>query len=132
VPTGDGAEAFIDVGDVAAVAAATLIDPEAHRGAVYSITGPEALTVGEAAAVIREASGQRINYISGDQDEWVAAFMAAGVPAQYGPVLRRLAGTVAAGNGSRPNTVVEEVTGRKATTFTEFAQRNASAWQAES
>lgn len=132
VPARDGTEAFIDTGDVAAVTAATLLDPEAHRDAVYSITGPEALTFGEAAAVISKASGQTISYISGDQDEWVARFLAAGVPPQYGQVLRRLTDTVAAGNGSRPNTVVEEVIGRKATTFTEFAQRNAAARQTES
>jgi hypothetical protein len=56
----------------------------------------------------------------------------AGVPAEYGQVLGRLTDTVAAGQRSRANTVVGEVTGRKATTFTEFAQRNAAAWQAES
>src|SRR6202023_4121642 len=35
VPTGDGGEAFVDVDDVAAVAAATLADPAAHAGAQY-------------------------------------------------------------------------------------------------
>ena len=129
VPTEDGAEAFIDAGDVAAVAAATLLDPEAHQSAIYSITGPEALTVAEAAAVIGEASGQTISHISGDQDEWVAAFLASGVPPQYGQVLRRLTDTVAGGNGSRPNDVVREVTGREPTTFADFAERNAAAWQ---
>ena len=32
VPTGDGTEAFVDVEDIAAVAAATLADPAAHAG----------------------------------------------------------------------------------------------------
>jgi uncharacterized protein YbjT (DUF2867 family) len=40
VPTGDGAEAFVDAEDIAAVAAATLASPGAHAGAQYAPTGP--------------------------------------------------------------------------------------------
>jgi uncharacterized protein YbjT (DUF2867 family) len=50
VPTGDGAEAFVDAEDIAAVAAATLASPGAHAGAQYAPTGPQALTVSDAAA----------------------------------------------------------------------------------
>ena len=32
VPTGDGAEAFVDAEDIATVAAATLASPDAHVG----------------------------------------------------------------------------------------------------
>jgi hypothetical protein len=49
VPIGDGAEAFVDAEDIAAVAAATLASPEAHAGAQYAPIGPEALTVSDAA-----------------------------------------------------------------------------------
>ena len=54
VPTGDGAEAFIDAEDIAAVAATTLADPAAHAGAAYTLTGPQALTVAEAAAILSD------------------------------------------------------------------------------
>ena len=67
VPTGNGSEAFIDADDIAAVAAATLADPAAHAGAAYSLTGPEALTVAEAAALISEATGQAIMYLDVDR-----------------------------------------------------------------
>jgi uncharacterized protein YbjT (DUF2867 family) len=62
VPTGDGTEAFVDVEDIAAVAvaAATLADPDAHVGAAYAPTGPEAMTVGDAAHVITTITGQPI------------------------------------------------------------------------
>src|SRR5689334_5732444 len=53
-PTGDGAEAFVDVEDIAAVAAATLLDPAAHDGAEYTLTGPEALTFAAVAAQLSE------------------------------------------------------------------------------
>ena len=40
VPTGDGAEAFVDAEDIAAVAAETLANPEAHAGAHVRTNGP--------------------------------------------------------------------------------------------
>src|SRR3984893_5686726 len=51
-PTANGSEAFIDTTDIAAVAAETLASPDAHAGAAYALTGPEAITVSEAAAGI--------------------------------------------------------------------------------
>src|SRR5580700_5970557 len=71
VPTGDGAEAFIDAEDIAAVAAVTLADPDAHASAAYCLTGPEALTVAEAAAILNGVSGQAIAHIDPDRDAWV-------------------------------------------------------------
>jgi hypothetical protein len=40
VPTGDGAEAFVDAEDIAAVAAATLASPDAHAAAEYARPAP--------------------------------------------------------------------------------------------
>src|SRR5258705_6503893 len=78
VPTGDGAEAFVDAEDIAAVAAATLADPNAHAGAAYALTGPEALTVGEAAAVVSEVTGTPMAHHDIDRDVWIEGSVAAG------------------------------------------------------
>jgi uncharacterized protein YbjT (DUF2867 family) len=128
VPTGDGAEAFIDAEDIAAVAAVTLADPDAHASAAYCLTGPEALTVAEAAAILNGVSGQAIAHIDPDRDAWVAGAVASGVPADYGAVLRTLTETIAAGHGSRPNDDVQTVTGAAPASFAEFARRTAAAW----
>lgn len=130
VPTGNGSEAFIDADDIAAVAATTLADPAAHAGAAYSLTGPEALTVAEAAALISEATGQTITHLDVDREEWIASLVAHGIPAVYGAVLRPLTETVASGNGSRPNGLVGQITGRPGRTFRDFARKNAAAWNA--
>src|SRR5260370_17688326 len=90
VPTGNGSEGFIDAEDIAAVAATTLADPAAHAGAAYSLTGPQALTVSEAAALISEATGQTITHLDLDRETWIAGAIATGVPAEYPPVLRPL------------------------------------------
>jgi len=129
VPTGDGAEAFIDAEDIAAVAAATLADPQAHAGEAYSLTGPEALTVAEAAAIIGDETGQKIKHVDLVRDTWIAGAIANGIPPEYGAVLRQLTETVASGHGSRPNGTVEKITGTPPHTFRNFAHHNASAWK---
>jgi uncharacterized protein YbjT (DUF2867 family) len=128
VPAGDGTESFIDAADIAAVASATLADPQAHAGAQYALTGPEALTIAEAAKIISHVSGQAVDYTDIDRGEWVAAAVAGGVPAEYGAVLGMLTETIASGHGSRPNSDVEKATGAPPASFADFARRTAAAW----
>jgi uncharacterized protein YbjT (DUF2867 family) len=128
VPTGSGSEAFVDVDDIAAVAAATLADPEAHAGAAYAPTGPDALTVSEAAEIIATASGRPVKHVDIDREAWIQGVLAAGVPAEYGQMLRFLTETVASGAGATPNDDVERVTGAPPRSFADFARRNAAAW----
>jgi uncharacterized protein YbjT (DUF2867 family) len=129
VPAGDGAEAFVSVEDIAAVAAVTLTEPETHAGRAYAPTGPQALTMAEAAAMISAAAGRTITYRDTDREQWIAAMVSTGIPAEYAAVLRPLTATVASGNGARPNSDVLEVTGAAPVTFAEFAARTAGAWK---
>ena len=129
VPAGDGAEAFVSVEDIAAVAAATLTEPGKHAGRAYAPTGPQALAMAEAAAMISAAAGRTITYRDTDREQWIAAIVSTGIPAEYAAVLRPLTATVASGNGARPNSDVLEVTGTAPVTFAEFAARTAPAWK---
>jgi uncharacterized protein YbjT (DUF2867 family) len=131
VPTGSGGEAFVDAEDIAAVAAATLADPEAHAGAEYAPTGPDILTVSEAADIIAGVTGRPIQHVDIDRLSWVDGVIASGVPAEYGEMLQMLTETVASGRGSHPNDDVEKVTGAPPTSFTEFARRTAAAWDGD-
>ena len=128
VPTGDGGEAFVDAEDIAAVAAATLADPSAHGGAQYAPTGPERLTVSEAAGVIGSVTRRPIRHVDVDRRAWVDGAIASGVPTEYGEMLLLLTQTIASGDGSRPTDDVQAVTGAPPTSFTEFARRTAAAW----
>jgi uncharacterized protein YbjT (DUF2867 family) len=128
VRTGEGTEAFVDVEDIAAVAAATLADPETHASAAYAPTGPEAMTVDDAAKAIASATGLPIKHVDIDRQTWVDASIAAGVPADYSGMLAMLTETVATGHGSQPNNDVEKVTGSPATSFADFARRTVSQW----
>jgi uncharacterized protein YbjT (DUF2867 family) len=128
VPTANGSEAFIDASDIAAVAAETLASPDAHAGAAYALTGPEAMTVSEAAEIIADVTGKAMKHDDIDRDLWIQGVVAAGVPAEYGEMLRMLTETVASGKGSRPNDHVEKVTGAPPISFADFARRTAQAW----
>lgn len=128
VPSGGGSESFVDAADIAAVAAQTLLNPGAHAGARYALTGPQALTFDNVAAIIAAVSSQSVAYKDINQEAWISAATAAGVPADYAVMLRWLTGAIISGDGSQPTGDVETVTGRPPTSFEAFARRNASAW----
>jgi uncharacterized protein YbjT (DUF2867 family) len=129
VPTSGGAEAFVDASDIAAVAVETLADPDAHAGAVYAPTGPEALTVAEVASIIAGVAGRPVRHNDIERSAWIDGAIAAGaVPADYGVMLNWLTATIASGHGSRPNDDVLRVTGSAPTSLADFAHRNARAW----
>jgi uncharacterized protein YbjT (DUF2867 family) len=129
VPAGDGAEAFVSVEDIAAVAAVTLTEPKEHAGRAYAPTGPQALTMAKAAEMISAAAGRTITYRDTDREEWIAAMVSSGVPAEYAQVLRPLTATLASGNGARPNSDVLDVTSTAPVAFAEFAAKTAPAWK---
>jgi uncharacterized protein YbjT (DUF2867 family) len=132
IPTGDGADAFVDARDIAAVAAETLANPEAHAGAQYAPTGPEALTVADVATIIGDVIGRPVKHNDIDRETWISGAVAAGfVPAAYGEILRWLTSTIASGHGSRPTDDVRKVTGVAPTSLADFATRSAQAWTAE-
>lgn len=130
-PSGGGTEAFVDADDIAAVAAETLLHPDAHAGTQYTLTGPQALTFREVADIIASVSGRPVRYNDIDQETWISGALAAGVPANYAVMLRWLTGAIIGGTGSTPTDDIEKVTGRPPATFREFAQRNARAWTME-
>jgi uncharacterized protein YbjT (DUF2867 family) len=131
VPSGGGAEAFVNADDIASVAAETLLHPGTHAGALYTLTGPQALTFDEVADIITSVSGRPVSYHDTDQEAWISGALAAGIPAGYAVMLRWLTGTIITGNGSTPTDDIEKVTGRMPATFREFAERNARAWTSE-
>lgn len=128
VPSSGGAEAFVDAADIAAVAAETLLKPEAHAGAQYALTGPEAITFDEVAEAIASASGRAVTYQDVDQEMWIGAAIAAGVPVDYAAMLRWLTSAIIAGNGARPTADIETVIGRPPASFRTFAERHATVW----
>ncbi|MBN8868188.1 MAG: SDR family oxidoreductase [Solirubrobacterales bacterium] len=61
-PAGDGTVAAVTRADVARSAAAVLIDPEAHRDRTYTLTGPESLSLPDAARIIGDETGAEVSF----------------------------------------------------------------------
>jgi uncharacterized protein YbjT (DUF2867 family) len=61
-PAGSGRVAAVARADIAAVATAVLLDPAEHRDATYGLTGPEALTLEEVAAVLTAHGDRPVTY----------------------------------------------------------------------
>jgi uncharacterized protein YbjT (DUF2867 family) len=61
-PAGSGRVAAVARADVARVAVAALTAPEQHLDATYELTGPEAPTLAEVAAILSEQTGRNIRF----------------------------------------------------------------------
>jgi NAD(P)H dehydrogenase (quinone) len=72
-PAGDGAMAAVARADVARVATAVLHDPDAHRDQTYELTGPEAITLAQEAAIVSEVRGRPVSYHPETLDEAYAS-----------------------------------------------------------
>ncbi|MFI0771872.1 NAD(P)H-binding protein [Streptomyces sp. NPDC021218] len=79
LPAGKVPEPFIDAEDVADAAATVLTETDRHAGRIYELTGPRALTFGEATRLISRASGRPISYRQVSPAEYTAALVEEGV-----------------------------------------------------
>ncbi|MET0590414.1 MAG: SDR family NAD(P)-dependent oxidoreductase, partial [Naasia sp.] len=116
-PAGDGRVAGVARADVARVALEVLKDPVAHRGAVYDLTGPEALTLAEVAATISRVSGSEIRYIDESLDEAYESRAGYDVPRWQMDAWVSTYTAIAAGELAAVSPDVERVTGRAPLTF---------------
>lgn len=71
LPAGDGKIGFVDVRDIAAVAVQGIINNNdgRHNGRTFNITGPEAISFGDAANILSEAVGKKISYVNISEDD---------------------------------------------------------------
>lgn len=125
--TGDGAVAFVDAEDIAAIAAVALTE-HGHAQAIYSVTGSQSLTFAQAAAVISKAAGREISHRPIASSEFAAILQGGGVPADYAAVVVRDQEAIRAGAGAVVTDVVERVTGRPPISFETYAANAAAAW----
>ncbi|WP_406193593.1 NAD(P)H-binding protein [Kitasatospora sp. NBC_01560] len=125
-PFGDVGLPFVDPEDVAAVAAAALLEG-AHLGATYTLTGPAPTTPRERAEAIAAALGEPVHFTEQTREqahELMARFMPLPV----------VAGTLAilgepTEEEQRVSPDVEHVLGRAPGSFAAWAARNAAAFR---
>jgi uncharacterized protein YbjT (DUF2867 family) len=130
LPMEEARIASIDVGDIAEVSATVLTEP-GHEGKIYPLTGPEALSMAEVAERLSIATGRTIRYINVAPEEAKRIQLAAGVPAYTADALAELFAERRKGKEAQVSAVIETLIGRRATSFAEFAGRNAAIFRGE-
>ena len=122
-PARGGRVAIVSRADVARVASTVLRNPAAHVGATYNLTGPEALTMTEIAAIVSRARGTTIAY----HDETIAEAYESrakwGAPDWQVDAWVSTYTAIAAGDLSVVSGDVERVTGRRPISLAEFLLR---------
>ena len=131
VPAGGGATSFIDSNDVAEVAVKALLGednaaPSENR--IYDLTGPEAITYAQVAAVMSEELGRPIRYDSPGIIRFVREMHARGEPWGYIGVMVGIYTACRLGWAARVTDETERLLGRKPTTFREFVRANKAVW----
>ncbi len=110
VPAGEGKSSFIDVRDIADSAAAALTST-AFDNKAFNLTGPKALSYGEAAAIISQAIGKPVGYSAVSDDVFIGILTGAGVPKDYAAFLASIFYPVRDGWTSAVTGDVETLTG---------------------
>lgn len=126
---GQGRVPFIDVRDIAAVAAAVLHHPATHAGQAYVLTGAEALTNREALDVIGSTVGRTIASVDIPEEAAVHSMREMGMPDLVVDVMSSLNQLIAAGYVAEVTDTVRQLTGRQPRLLSDFAREHADAWR---
>ncbi len=126
-PAADGKTAFIDARDIASVAVAALTG-DGHHGKAYTLTGSQALSRDEVAALFSSALGRKVEYVAVDDEQLRTGMKAGGAPQGYVELMSALYGYVRAGTTATVTDEVQKVTGRAPIRFEQFVQDHLETW----
>jgi uncharacterized protein YbjT (DUF2867 family) len=124
---GDGKSAPIDPRDIAAVVVRALTT-DGHEGQTYTLSGPEALTMAEQVAQLARAIDKPLAYVAVPDAAAREGMRKAGLPTVMIDAILELMGNVRAGEGAVVLPTVEQVLGRKARRFADWAQEHRQAF----
>jgi uncharacterized protein YbjT (DUF2867 family) len=116
---GNARNSYLDVRDIAAVAAIALHGGE-HDGKVYEINGPEALTCGEVAEKIALQAGVAAQYVDLPAEVLRKAMLDQGMPEWQVTALLELQEYYTGGQGGDVDGLLESLLGRAPVTMDEF------------
>jgi uncharacterized protein YbjT (DUF2867 family) len=126
--TGQGRIAFIHPDDIAEVAVAAL-STRMYDGESVVITGPEALSYGETAAIIGRAIGTRVRFEEISDPQAYAGVVRWAGQGPYADAIVDIWRAVREGRLATVSDGVQRVLGRPAIAFDRWAEENASAFQ---
>src|SRR6516162_4960350 len=128
LPLGDARVSHLDLRDLAEAAVAALRH-DRHLNKTYDLSGPEALHTSEVAEQIGSAIGRTIQYQPIPVAAMEASLREAGMDPWFAEGLAELYGWIRdSGLGSEVTEAAEQLLGRKAIAFRQFAIDERSAW----
>ena len=122
-PAGDGIFSGVAREDIARCAVAVLRDPALHKGATYNLTGPEELTLAQAAGIITESTGRTITYQPETVEEAYASRASYGAPPWQVDAWVSTYTAIAAGEMAGISPDVHGLTGEDPISLREFLAR---------
>ena len=122
IPAEDAKVSFVDARDIASVAVKALLNIDKHYNKTYMVTGPEALSYHQAAEILSNATGKKIDYVNISEEETREALKETGMDEWLISTIMGLYTLYRKGYASQVSTAVEEVTGKKPITFAQFAK----------
>jgi Predicted nucleoside-diphosphate-sugar epimerases len=129
LPWGNGKASFVDTRDIAAVAVDALTS-DGHEGKTYTLTGPMALGIAEVASILTKVAGREIKYVDVPESAACDGMLQAGLPQWQVEALMELHAANKQNRWSAVTSDIEEVIGKPATTFAQFARDHAENFRA--
>ena len=123
VPAGDGKTSFVDTRDIGESAAALLANSD-FDGKAYNLTGPQAFSYAEAAALLAEITGKPLRYEPATDESFIAMLTGAGVHPDYASFLAAIFHPVREGWSAVVTDDVERLTGHKPRSLATYAKDN--------
>lgn len=120
LPAADAPVSFVDTRDIGAVAATALLE-DGHDGKAYTLTGPQAITHGEACRILSRAAGREIRYVAIGEDDMRRALGNQDMPEEAIEGMIRLFALVRDGSCEPVTADVEFVLDREPISFARYA-----------
>ncbi len=131
LPVGMAKTSFIDVRDIAAVAACALVEP-GHAHKIYTLTGAEALDYGQVATIMTTMLQRHVRYQPISVLTFLRDQIAEGRQVGYALVVTLLYTMTRLGNAREITRDVEQILGRMPISFEQFAYDYRAVWAAPS
>jgi len=129
VPAGRGRVAFVDVRDIAEVAAMVFASPSVHDGHAYTLTGPEAVDFRSAAVLLTDILGRAIRYDAASLIGYVLHLRARGMPWPQVGVQTLLHAGLRFGQAERVDPTLGRLLGRRPRSLAEYMQDHRATWE---
>jgi uncharacterized protein YbjT (DUF2867 family) len=123
-PAGQGRFSALAQDDIAEVALSVLLHPGDHEGGIYDLTGPEELSLAEAAALLTAATGRDVIYSDETLEEAYASRASYGAPAWQVEAWISTYLAIPAGQMGGVSDAVERITGHRPIGLRELLARS--------